>query len=147
MILPFGFQIIAGDWVFEECKPDGTFKGKNSFGAQATVRRISCKRLELHDSAIMSASFSKETSIPMSPSEYRAITKSNPWVEVDFEVGAKVEQEVFAAGDYSWAATFSSPTEKRVRIVNAYGRFKRINILSSDAKKVLGSFDRMPEDE
>ncbi len=127
---------VSSQWIYEKCKPEGSFVGSNAYGAKATVQRSICERLEIQDDAIRGLAIGNPD-IPMSPQQFRELKSQGPIYEIEFEVGKNVRQEVASVQTVYATATISDPNEKKIQVLRVNGKFEVLRILSPDGKTVL----------
>lgn len=158
-------------WVYDRCASDGSYVGQNAYGARATVQKMSCDRLEVQDIGDgatlgdLDCTFANELfanrdegerlaecrrmdrrsmSIPMTPAQYRSLKSSGAWLEVDFEIGRDVPDEVVIEARVASTPTVTAPVQRRTRVLRVMGRFESVRVFTSDGRTQLGEFRRAP---
>lgn len=127
---------VWSQWIYEKCKPAGSFIGSNAYGAKATVQRSICERLEIQDDAIRGLDIGSPD-IAMSPQQFRDLKSKGPVYEIEFEVGKDVKQEVASVQTVYGTATISDPNQKKIQVLRINGKFEILRILTPDGKTVL----------
>jgi len=132
---------VWSQWIYEKCKPVGSFVGSNAFGAKATVQRSNCERLEIQDDAIRGLDIGSPD-IEMSPQQFRDLKSKGPIYEIEFEVGKDTKQEVASVQTIYGTATISDPNQRKINVLRVNGKFEVLRILTPDGKTVLYSSDK-----
>jgi TonB family protein len=127
---------VWSQWIYEKCKPVGSFIGSNAYGAKTTVQRSICERLEIQDD-ILSGLDIGSPDIAMSPQQFRDLKSKGPVYEIEFEVGKDVKQEVASIQKVYAKATISDPNQKNIQVLRINGKFEVLRILSPDGKTIL----------
>lgn len=130
------------EWIYERCKPSGSFIGFNSFGVKTTVARYNCYRLEIQDNTINGLDVGSPV-IPMTPQQFRDLKSKGPIYEIEFSVGKDVEQEVASIQKIFSDATISDPIQRKILVFRINGKFEVLRILTPDGKTVLYSTSKI----
>ena len=118
--------------VLDQCRSGRSFVGENAFGAKATVTTRRCDRLvaeatedaalELGERKCESCSkFERVVRIPMKPAQYREAKARGLRLEIDFEVGTNVKDELVIFQEFSEPATLHRPQMTTVRLYKLQG--------------------------
>ncbi len=137
-----GIQIISSDWVFERCKPSGSFIGGNAYGVQMKVQRMQCERLEIMDSELLGATFGNRIEIPIEPNDYRALKTAGMRYELAVNIGEQVSKEVFTKTTFTTRASAGNPVEKRITVLRAHGKMISLILISPSGRSLGAELQR-----
>ena len=128
---------IKGGLLVRDCKFGKPFTGQNAFGAKVAVKQLLCDELAIEDSEGLRI---EDGDIPMSPDQYRGIKQHGVTLDVDFVIGAGVNNEVVYLHRMREAATRANPVEIVTRRWVVRGKVEKARWMAPKSAVVLATF-------
>lgn len=128
---------IKGGLLVRDCKFGKPFTGQNAFGAKVAVKQLLCDELAIEDGEGLRV---EDGDIPMSPDQYRGIKQHGVTLELDFVIGAGVNNEVVYLHRMREAATRANPVEIVTRKWVVRGKVEGARWIAHKSTAVLATF-------